>query len=86
MPIFTGLAAYKGKPDGSLESYWSEDAELKINNVTVLVYNNGILKLAKEAHESVKGVKLSPEGENLILQTFAGPIYLKSVKSIQPLE
>jgi hypothetical protein len=86
MPTVIGLATYKEKPNGSLEPYFIENCELKINDVPVLIYKDGVLKVEKTAYKDLKGVKLSPEGENLVLETFAGPIYLKAVKSIQPLE
>ena len=87
MPIHSeGLANYKVRPDGSLEPYYSEAFEFKIDKNPLIVYKDGILKLCPELYSQLRDIKLPPEGQNLTIQSNMGPIFLKAVKSVKPLE
>jgi hypothetical protein len=88
MPEFVDHATggYTVKPDGSLEPNYANSYELSMSGEKMLVYKDGILKLHRFIYEQMKSVKLTPKGENLTIQTSLGPIFLKGVKSIQPLK
>ena len=88
MPEFADYltGSHSVKPDGSLEPNYADSYTLSMDGEKMLVYKDGILRLHQQIYEQMKSVKLTPKGENLTIQTNLGPIFLKGVKSIQPMK
>jgi hypothetical protein len=78
--------SYREMPDGSLQPNYAVEYSFSVGGSPVLIYKDGILRLCPEMFILLKDIELPPQGMNMKIRTPYGPILLKEVKSIKPLE
>jgi hypothetical protein len=77
---------YREMPDGSLQPNYAVAYSFSVGGRPVLIYKDGILRICPEMFIAMKDIELPSQGMNMEIRTPYGPIFLKEVKSMQPLE